>query len=250
MDVRVDRDGKLLSRQDLTAATAAAQAPVSAPQQPAARTPTPGTPAPATPAPGSATAKAPESGDPMYRRLQATEVPQNIRSIFDKDTAKASEVRYYRTKYGSQLAYEVDYTDASGKEMRHFVSDAGQTLAHAESKDDDNKKLASDADRRHRDGDRDRDHDRDSARRDSNRDRDRDRDHDNATTASGEIKTGRVEMNDMPRSVQTQMRRLTEGGKDVKFYRGKYGSQAPTWPSMRTPRARSRRSTLTTPARC
>jgi hypothetical protein len=176
MDVRVDRDGKLLSRQDLTqAATASAQTPATAAQQPAPATPTtPGTPA--TPAPGSATAstEAPESGNAIYRRLQATEVPANIRTIFDKDTTKASDVRYYRTKYGSQLAYEVKYTDASGKEMRHYVSDAGQTLVQGESKDDDNEKLASAADRRERDRDRNRDRDRDNTARRDDRDRDRD----------------------------------------------------------------------------
>jgi len=158
-------------------------------------------------------------------------VPQNIRTIFDKDTTKASEVRYYRTKYGSQLAYEVDYTDASGKVMRHFVSDAGQTLAQGEYKDDDHAKLASAADRRERDRDRDRDRNRDrdrdsSARRDDrDRDRDRDRRDDNATTASGEIKTGRAELNELPRGVQTYFRRATEGGKNVKYYTTKYGSQ-------------------------
>jgi len=221
MDIRVDREGKVLARNDLTA-TASAQ-PGTAAQQPAPATPT--IPAPATPGSPTASTEAPESGNAIYRRLQATEVPQNIRTIFDKDTAGAKNVAYYRTKYGSQLAYEAKWTDANGKDMRHYVSDAGATLVRGESNDnDDNARVASsNNDRRDNDRDRDRDH------RDSNHDRDRDHRDDNATTAgsssSGQIQTGRAELNDLPRSVQTQVRRLTENGKDVKYYKTKYGSQ-------------------------
>jgi len=214
MDVRVDREGKVLSRNDITATAAAAQTPATAAQQPATATPT--TPAPA---PGSATSstEAPESGNAIYRRLQANEVPQNIRTIFDKDTANAKNVAYYRTKYGSQLAYEAKWTDASGKDMRHYVSDAGATLVRGESNDnDDNARVAS-ADHR------------DSDHHDANHDRDRDHHDDNATTASSsssaKIKTGRAELNDLPKPVQTYFRRSTENGKDVKFYNTKYGSQ-------------------------
>ena len=224
IDLRVDRQGKVIDRDDLTA-TAAAQAPGTAAQQPAPATPT--TPAPA---PGSATAskEAPESGNAIYRRLQANEVPANIRAQFDKDTANAKDVRYYRTKYGSQLAYEAKWQDPkTGKDMRHYVSDAGQTLVRGESVDDDNERLASASDRRDSDRNRDRDRDRDRDRRDANRDRDH-RD-DEATTAgsssSATIKTGRAELTDLPRPVQTYFRRSTEGAKDVKFYNTKYGSQ-------------------------
>jgi hypothetical protein len=234
LDVRVDREGKVISRQDLTAATAAAQAPATAAQQPAPATPAPATPtppvattpAPATPAPGSATAstEAPESGNPIYRRLQANEVPANIRAIFDKDTAGAKNVNYYRTKYGSQLAYEAKWTDAGGKDMRHYVSDAGATLVRGESNDNDDDARAASADRR--DNDRRDDRNRDRDRRDANRDNDH-RD-DNATTAgstSGAIKTGRAELNDLPKPVQTYFRRAAENGKNVKYYSTKYGSQ-------------------------
>jgi hypothetical protein len=126
-------------------------------------------------------------------------------------------VAYYRTKYGSQLAYEAKWTDAGGKDMRHYVSDAGATLVRGESNDnDDNARVAS-AD--HRDGDH----------HDANRDRDRDHHDDNATTASSsssaKIKTGRAELNDLPKPVQTYFHRSTENGKDVKYYNTKYGSQ-------------------------
>jgi len=222
MNIRVDREGKVLAREDLTTATAAAQTPATAAQQPAPATPT--TPAPSRP---TASAEAPESGNAMYRRLQANEVPQNIRTIFDKDTSGAKDVRYYRTKYGSQLAYEAKWDDAkTGKEMRHYVSDAGQTLVRGESNDnDDNARTAS--------ANSQRDHDADHARHDNDRDHnsDRDRNHhdDNATTAgsssSAQIKTGRAELKDLPRPVQTYFSRSTEGAKDVKFYNTKYGSQ-------------------------
>ena len=230
MDVRVDRQGNVISRQDLTQ-TASAQVPTAPAQVPAPTTPTP---APTTPAPAptspTASTEAPESGSPIYRRLQANEVPANIRAIFDKDTAGARDVRYYRTKYGSQLAYEAKWDDArSGKEMRHYVNDAGQTLVRGESSDNDdaaqtasaNNRRDNDRDRRDSDRSRDRDFDR-------NRDPDRD-DRDNATTAgsssSAQIKTGRAELNDLPRPVQTYFRRATEGSSDVKFYATKYGSQ-------------------------
>jgi len=239
MDVRMDREGKVLSRNDLSA-VAAAQTPATAAQQPGTVTPT--TPAPATPTPaagtGTASTEAPESGNAIYRRLQATEVPQNIRTVFDKDTAGAKNVAYYRTKYGSQLAYEAKWTDASGKDMRHYVSDAGQTLVRGESNDnDDNAQTASNdrnrndrsRDDRNRD-DRNRDNraSNDRDHRDSNHDRDRDHRDDNATTAgssSTTIKTGRAELNDLPKPVQTYFRRQTENGKNVKYYNTKYGSQ-------------------------
>jgi len=239
MDVRVDREGKVLARNDVTATAAAT--PATAAQQPGTVTPT--TPAPAA-GTGTASTEAPESGNAIYRRLQATEVPQNIRTIFDKDTTGAKNVAYYRTKYGSQLAYEAKWTDASGKDMRHYVSDAGQTLVRGESNDnDDNARTASnsndrrDNDRNHNDRSRD-DRSRDDRNRDdrarndrdrdSNRDRDRDHHDDNATTAgssSSTIKTGRAELNDLPKPVQTYFRRQTENGKDVKYYSTKYGSQ-------------------------
>src|SRR5207247_10460447 len=152
--------------------------------------------------------------NPIYRPLQPTEVPANIRAFLDNDTASGKDVRYYRTKYGSQLAYEAKWDDPkTGKEMRHYVSDAGQTLVRGESVDDENERLASAAARRFRERDRE--------------SRDRETRADTATTAGArETKTGRDERNTMPKAVQTQMRRLTEGGKDVKFYRTKYGSEA------------------------
>src|SRR5688572_7819311 len=63
-DLRVDRQGNVLSRNEVNA-QASAQAPIQPAQTPAPATPAP---APTTPAPGSATASAdaPESGNAIY----------------------------------------------------------------------------------------------------------------------------------------------------------------------------------------
>ena len=194
IDVRFDKTGKEVARLDLTTAQAeadaraAGRAPATAQQQPAQAPATPGQPAP------TASTEAPESGNPIYRRLQANEVPQNIRAVFDKDTAGGRDVRYYRTKYGSQLAYEAKWTDAKGQEMRHYVSDAGQTLVRGEVRDDDSAQTAGASTPA-------------------------------ANKPDDSIKTGRAELKDLPRGVRTQLSRMTEGGKDVKFYSTKYGSQ-------------------------
>ena len=193
MDIRVDREGKVISRQDLTAATAAAQAPAAPAQQPApARAPT--TPAPAP----TASTQAPESGNPIYRRLQANEVPANIRAIFDQDTKNGRDVHYYRTKYGTQLAYEAKWTDANGKDMKHYVSDAGTTLVRGEDVDNDNAQTASAST---------------PAKTSSN------------NNSSTNIKTGRAQLSDLPKSVQTQVSRMTEGASNVDLYNTKYGDQ-------------------------
>jgi hypothetical protein len=195
IDLRVDREGKVISRQDLTAATATAQAPAAPAQQPVpAPVPAP-TPAPTTPAPTAST-QAPESGNPIYRRLQATEVPANIRAIFDKDTKNGRDVHYYRTKYGTQLAYEAKWTDANGKDMKHYVSDAGTTLVRGEDVDNDNAQTAGASTP--------------------------------ASTSSKtntSIKTGRAQLKELPKSVQTQVSRMTEGASNVDLYNTKYGDQ-------------------------
>jgi len=200
MDIRVDRDGKVISRQDLTAATAAAQAPATAAQQPATVTPTP---APATPAPGTATAstQAPPSGDPMYRRLQANELPASIKNIFDQDTKNGRDVHYYRTKYGNQLAYEAKWTDANGKDMKHYVGDNGQTFVRGEDVDNDNAQTASAST---------------PAKTSSSK---------SNSDSSTNIKTGRAQMSELPKSVQTQVSRMTEGASNVDLYNTKYGDQ-------------------------
>ena len=190
MDVHVDREGKVISRQDLTA-SATAQAPIAAPQTPA-------------PVPAPARVEAPPSGSPIYRRLQASEVPANIRAEFDKDTVGARDVDYYRTKYGSQLAYEVKWTDPkTGKDMRHYLSDDGRTLVRGESRDDDDNAQTAGA--------------RTPAANKPDTSKNEKRD--------TSFKTGRAELNDLPRPVQTQFRRLTENARDTEFYRTKYGSQ-------------------------
>ena len=185
MDIRVDREGKVISRQDLTAATAAAQAPATAAQQPA-----PAPAAPATPAPGSASAQPLPAG----RRLQANELPANIRTIFDQDTKNGRDVRYYQTRYGTQPAYEAKWTDANGKDMRHYVGNNGQTFVRGEEVDNDNAQTAGASTPA-------------------------------STSSKNTIKTGRAELNDLPRSVQTQVRRMTEGARDVNLYNTKYGDE-------------------------
>ena len=204
MDLRVDRQGNVISRTDLTAqaaAQAAAQQPAApAPVQPApapAPVPAPGTaqaptPTPA-PAPTAPTAEAPKSGDPIYRRLQANEVPQNIRTVLDREAQGGKDVKYYRTKYGKQLAYEVKFDDASGKGKGVYVDDSGTVLTR---KTDDP------------------------------------RDTSEAETASARESAsdnkqalGRVQMDDLPKQAKTQLTRLTEGGKNVNLYRTRYRGQ-------------------------
>jgi hypothetical protein len=210
MDLRVDRQGNVISRTDLTAqaaATAAAQQP--APAQPAptpapAPAPAPGTAqAPTTPAPAptaptaSADQEAPKSGDPVYRRLQATELPQNIRTVLDREAQNATDVKYYRTKYRGKMAYEVKFTDAAGTEKGVYVNDAGEVVNRRTDEPREGEATPAGA--------------RESADA-------------NASGAQRQA-AGRVEMDAVPKQAQTQLRRLTEGGKDVKLYRTRYGKQ-------------------------
>ena len=206
IDLRVDREGKVISRSDLTAQTASAQAPAQAPATPApgqpaqpAPTPAPGTTTPApTPAQPGATAskEAPPSGDPIYRRLQANEIPQNVRTVLDREAQGGKEVEYYRTKYGRQLSYTVSYNDAQGQEHDVYVADDGRVLTR-HGPDDDDAATASASEKAKP-----------------------------ATGAPSGQQYGRVEMNALPKQVQTQFSRLTEGGSDVKFYTTKYGQQS------------------------
>ena len=205
IDLRVDREGKVISRNDLTPQTASAQQPPTqapatpAPAQPAP-TPAPGTSTPApTPAQPGATAskEAPPSGDPIYRRLQANEIPQNVRTVLDREAQGGKEVEYYRTKYGRQLSYTVSYNDAKGVEHDVYVADDGRVLTrHSDDEDDAQNASASDK----------------------------------AKPAAGNAPSaqqyGRVEMNALPKQVQTQFSRLTEGGSNVKYYTTKYGQQS------------------------
>lgn len=203
-DLRIDREGNVLSRTDLTARQAAAQAPATpAPVAPApapvpgpAPTPPPVAQSPAAPAPKptapTASAEAPESGDPVYRDLQASEVPAKIRTVLDREAKGGTDVKYYRSKYGKQLSYTVRFDDANGREQGVHVADNGEVLARG------GKPL----------------------------------NEDDAQAASGSekadpaiAKSSRIELSDAPRQVQTQLRRLTEGASDVKVYRSKYGNQ-------------------------
>ena len=211
-DVRLDREGKVLSRTDLTAQQAAAQAPATpapatpapapAPMPPVANAPTTPAPVPApTPAPAptapTASGEAPKSGDPVYRRLQANEVPANIRTVLDRE-AKAQNgqnAKYYRSKYGQQMSYTVRYEDKSGEEQAVHVADDGSVLARGGKAVDDEAQTASASDKA------------------------------NTPAAETAQAPGRVELNAVPKQVQTQFRRLTEGASDVKFYRTKYGNQ-------------------------
>jgi hypothetical protein len=145
-DIKVDRDGNVLSRTDLTAQqTAAARPATPAPATPAPVTPAPTTPAP-TPTSPSASAgsqDAPESGSPVYRRLQANEVPANIRTVLDREAQGGKDVKYYRSKYGQQMAYTVRFDDANGREQAVHVADNGTVLARGGHSTDDNAQTAS-----------------------------------------------------------------------------------------------------------
>jgi hypothetical protein len=214
-DIKVDRDGNVLSRTDLTAQQATAAAPAT----PAPATPAPATPAPATPAPAptspsaragtpSGSQEAPESGSPVYRRLQANEVPANIRTVLDREAQGGKDVKYYRSKYGQQMAYTVRWDDANGREQAAHVADNGTVLARGGHAIDDNAQPASGAQPAKGSG---------SATSGSNSS--------SGSNANANAAPGRVELNAIPRQAQTQLRRLTEGASDVKFYRTKYGNQ-------------------------
>jgi hypothetical protein len=182
-DIHVDRDGNILSRTDLTAQAQATAAPA---------TPAPATPAPATPgAPTAGTAQAPASSNTTARRLQATEVPANVRTVLDREAQGGKDVKYYRSKYGSEAAYTVDYDDTNGRGHRVFVDDNGKILA----RHDDTANQSQTASSTEKAG------------------------------SSSSTAPGRVELTAIPKQAQTQLRRLTEGGTDVKFYRTKYGSE-------------------------
>jgi len=201
-DIKVDRDGNVLSRTDLTSQqTAAARPATPAPATPAP-TPSPTTPAPAPTSPSASAGSqdAPESGSPVYRRLQANEVPANIRTVLDREAQGGKDVKYYRSKYGQQMAYTVRFDDANGREQAVHVADNGTVLARGGHSADD-AQTASGSQQPAKSG---------SSSSGNN----------SSTTAA----PGRVELNAIPKQAQTQLRRLTEGASDVKFYRTKYGS--------------------------
>lgn len=204
--VKVDRTGNVISRDDETAAQQAkASAPgQTAPQQPAPAQPAP-TPAPTpAPAPTSPTAsrEAPHSSDPMYRELRADEVPANIRALLDKEAAGGRNVKYYRTKYGKQTAYEVKWTPQNGERQVFYVNDAGQTLVRRA----ENAQPKSDNDREEEARTA-------SGRESANRDNERD----------DGIELGRAQINELPRPVQTKFRQMTQNGKNVEYFKTKYG---------------------------
>jgi hypothetical protein len=204
-DIKVDRDGNVLSRTDLTAQqTAAARPATPAPATPA--TPAPATPAPTTPAPAptspSASAgsqDAPESGSPVYRRLQANEVPANIKTVLDREAQGGKDVKYYRSKYGQQMAYTVRFDDANGREQAVHVADNGTVLARGGHGIDETNGAQTASGNQPAKG--------------------------SGSSSSANAAPGRVELNAIPRQAQTQLRRLTEGASDVKFYRTKYGNE-------------------------
>lgn len=194
-DIRVDRDGNVISRTDLTAqAQAAAQPPAApAPAQPApaqpAPTPTPPTAqAPAQPAPTPAPAPAPTAADDKtYRRLQLNDIPANVRTVIDRETRGGKDLKYYRSAYGKQSSYTVTWDGTDGREHKAYFGDDGTVLAR-------------------KTGD----------------------DNDDAQTAAASEKAsqpGRVELAAMPKQVQSQFRKLTDGASDVKYYRTQYGKQ-------------------------
>jgi hypothetical protein len=198
-DLHVDREGTVISRTDLTAQAqqAAARAPATpAPVTPApAPTPAPPTAqAPTTPAPTAPAA----SNDKAFRRLQANEIPQNVRTVLDREAQGGKDIRYYRTAYGQKSSYTVKWDDGKGVEHKTYVGDDGAVLArkdHTEGDDDETAATASS-----------------STKADK-------------SDKSDNEKLGRIELNAMPKQAQTQIRRLTEGASDVKFYRTRYGSQ-------------------------
>lgn len=231
IDLRLNREGQVAHRMDLTQ-TASAQPGQSAPVQSTPATPT-RTPMPTSPTASSgADQVAPESGAAIYRRVEANELPQPVAKAFEaesKNIKPNSDTKFYRTKYGNKLAYEVKYTNNRNEVMAVYVDDNGQVLnRHVSEEDDDRTATAGSAERSERIADRaDRAAERAGDRAsDRARDRVESREGRSADQSGGNrIKTGRVELNQMPSTVQSQMRRITDGGEDVKYYATKYGSQ-------------------------
>jgi len=188
-DIRVDRDGNIISRTDLTAQAQAAAAPAT----PAPATPAPATPAPGTAAPTDTAAQRAAEANTTARRLQPNEVPNNVRTVLDREAQAqgGTDVKYYRSKYGSEAAYAVDYDDKNGVGHRIFVDDNGKVLARHD--DTANSQTASSSSK--------------------------------SGASNSSTAPGRVELSAMPKQAQTELRRLTEGASDVKFYRTKYGNE-------------------------
>ena len=166
-----------------------APAPVPAPGT--AQAPT--TPAPAPTAPtASAEQEAPKSGDPIYRRMTAQELPENIRVALEREAHGSSDARYYRTKYRGKMAYEAKFTDGKGVERGVYVNDNAEVVNRVVDEPREGEAVEA------------------SARE---------------PASAGAQAAGRVQMDAIPKQAQTQLRRLTEGGKDVKLYRTRYGKQ-------------------------
>lgn len=125
-DIRVDRDGNVLNRTDLTAQAkqAAAQAPAT-PAPPTAQAPAPAQPSP-TP-----------TDDKTYRRLQPNDVPANVRSVLDREAKGGTDLKYYRTAYGQKSSYTVTWEDNNGREHKAYVGDDGNLLARKTTGEDD-----------------------------------------------------------------------------------------------------------------
>jgi hypothetical protein len=194
MVVRVDNKGTVVSRDDETAAQqAAASAPgQTAAQQPAAApapAPAPGQPAPATPGlTRSERGDVPAAGDAFYREIRLDEVPADIRPALERAAAGGRDVKYFRSRYGNEIAYEARYTPANGERQVLFVNERGQLIAsRAESAQPANEAATASAD----DG----------------------------------IKRGRAELNDLPRPVQTKFRQLAPNAEKVEYFQTKWGKQ-------------------------
>jgi len=203
-DIHVDRDGNILSRTDLTAQAQATAAPAT----PAPATPAPATPAPGTAAPTDTAAQRAAEANTSARRLQPTEVPNNVRTVLDREAQAqgGTDVKYYRSKYGSEAAYTVDYDDKNGVGHRIFVDDNGKVLARHD--DTANSQTASS-----------------SSKSGASNANSQTSSSSKSGASNSSTAPGRVELSAMPKQAQTELRRLTEGASDVKFYRTKYGNE-------------------------
>jgi hypothetical protein len=56
-------------------------------------------------------------------------IPKQAQTQLRRLTEGASDVKFYRTKYGSEQAYQANYTSKDGKEHRVFVDDSGKILS-------------------------------------------------------------------------------------------------------------------------
>jgi hypothetical protein len=78
---------------------------------------------------GSTTSGNSSSTPAAAGRVELSAIPKQAQTQLRRLTEGASDVKFYRTKYGSEQAYQANYTSKDGKEHRVFVDDEGKILS-------------------------------------------------------------------------------------------------------------------------